>query len=67
MNWVWKATHNMYFLGLPAKGKTTHTRGITFHCYKNRKIVREFTYWNFRGVAIQLGAFPPPDQFWLKK
>jgi steroid delta-isomerase-like uncharacterized protein len=67
MNWVWKATHNMDFLGLPAKGKTTHTRGITFHCYKNRKIVREFTYWNFRGVAIQLGAFPPPDQFWLKK
>lgn len=67
MNWVWKATHNSDFLGLPAKGKTTHTRGITFHCYKNRKIVREFTYWNFRGVAIQLGAFPEPNKFWLKK
>ncbi|MDF1693945.1 MAG: twin-arginine translocation signal domain-containing protein [Zhongshania sp.] len=67
MNWVWKASHNMDFLGLPAKGKTTHTRGITFHCYKNRKIVREFTYWNFRDVAIQLGAFPEPNKFWLKK
>jgi steroid delta-isomerase-like uncharacterized protein len=67
MNWVWKAQHNMDFLGLPAKGKTTHTRGITFHNYKNRKIVREFTYWNFRDVAIQLGAFDEPNKFWLKK
>lgn len=64
MNWVWKATHNMDFLGMPAKGKTTHTRGITFHNYKNRKIVREFTYWNFRDVAIQLGAAEPQVEFW---
>lgn len=67
MNWVWKAQHNSDFMGLPAKGKTTHTRGITFHCYKNRKIVREFTYWNFRHVAIQCGVFPEPNKFWLKK
>ena len=69
MAWVWRATHNMdEFLGLKGcKGKTTHVRGTTFHCYKNRKIVREFTQWNFREVAIQLGAFPPPDRFWLKK
>lgn len=67
INWVWKAQHNMDFMGLPAKGKTTHTRGMTFHCYKNRKIVREFTYWNFRDVAIQLGAFPAANKFWLEK
>ena len=66
MNWVWKAKHNMDFLELPAKGKTTHTRGITFHMYKERKVVREFTYWNFRDVAIQLGAFKPQEKFWLK-
>lgn len=68
MNWVWKARHNMDdFLGISGcKGKTTHTRGMTFHAYKNRKIVREWTYWNFRDVAIQLGAFPSPDKFWLK-
>lgn len=65
MNWVWKATHNMDFLGLPAKGKTTHTRGITFHCYRQRKVVREFTFWNFRDVAIQLGALAPQVKFWL--
>ena len=54
MNWVWKATHNNDFLELPAKGKTTHTRGMTFHMYRERKIVREVTFWNFRDVAIQL-------------
>jgi steroid delta-isomerase-like uncharacterized protein len=64
MNWVWRARHNNDFLGLPAKGKTTHTRGITFHCYRNRKVVREFTFWNFRHVAIQLGALPPQERFW---
>jgi steroid delta-isomerase-like uncharacterized protein len=66
MNWVWKAQHNMDFLGLPAKGKTTFCRGITFHAYKNRKIVREFTHWNFRDVGVQLGALEPQQKFWLK-
>jgi len=66
MQWVWKATHNLDFLGLPAKGKTTYCRGMTFHAYCERKIVREFTHWNFRGVAVQLGALAPQDKFWLK-
>ena len=68
IQWVWKAKHNMDdFLGIPnAKGKTTFCHGITFHCYKNRKIVRDFTHWNFRDVAIQLGAMPEPVKFWLK-
>jgi len=66
MNWVWKAKHNNDFLELPAKGKTTHTRGTTFHMYRDRKVVREFTYWNYRDVAIQLGVFKPQDKFWLK-
>ncbi len=66
MNWLWKAKHNGDFLGLPAKGKITHARGMTFHCYQNRKIVREFTFWNFRHVAIQLGVLEPQQQFWLK-
>lgn len=66
MNWIWMAKHNMDFLGLPAKGKTTHTRGITFHMYRGRKIVREYTFWNFRQVAIQLGVLEPQVKFWLK-
>ena len=66
ISWVWKATHNGDFLGMPAKGKTTYARGTTEHLYRNRKIVREYTSWDFRGVAIQLGAIPPQEKFWLK-
>lgn len=66
MQWIWRGKHNVDFLGLPAKGKTTTTRGITFHCYRNRKVVREFTYWNYRDTAIQLGAAAKPDKFWIK-
>lgn len=66
MNWVWKAKHNLDdFLGIPnAKGKTTVCHGMTFHCYRDRKIVREFTHWNIRDVAIQLGFMPPQIRFW---
>ena len=67
MQWLWRGKHNVDFLGLPAIGKTTTTRGITFHCYKDRKIVRESTFWNYRDVAIQLGAAEPPLKFWQKK
>jgi steroid delta-isomerase-like uncharacterized protein len=68
INWVWKAQHNLDdFLGIPnAKGKTTYCHGMTFHCYRNRRIVREFTHWNLRDVAIQLGYLPQPVKFWLK-
>ena len=68
MQWVWKAKHNADdFLGLKgAKGKTTTCRGITFHCYRNRKIVRETTHWNFREVGVQLGALEAPLLFWKK-
>lgn len=64
INWIWKAKHNTDFLGMPAAGKTTHCRGATFHSYKDRKIVREFTYWEFRSVAIQLGVAEPQIRFW---
>lgn len=64
MQWVWKAKHTADFLGLPAAGKETVTRGTTFHSYKDRKIVREFTMWDFRQVAVQLGAAEPPVRFW---
>lgn len=67
MNWVWKAKHNGDFLDMPAAGRVTHTRGMTFHTYRERKVVREFTYWNFRDVAIQLGVHKPQTEFWKAK
>jgi steroid delta-isomerase-like uncharacterized protein len=66
IQWVWIAKHNQDFMGMPAKGKTTTTRGVTFQCYKNRKIVRCQTFWNFREFAVQLGVVPPPDEGWRK-
>lgn len=64
MQWLWKAQHNADFLGIPAAGKTTVCRGITYHAYRKGRIVREFTYWNHRDVAIQLGVMEPPNRFW---
>ncbi|MET0659512.1 MAG: hypothetical protein ABW110_15300 [Steroidobacteraceae bacterium] len=64
MQWVWKAGHNEDFFGMPAKGKWTVTRGTTTQFYRNGKIVRCRTHWNFREFAIQLGLVPPPDEKW---
>lgn len=64
MQWIWKARHNADFFGIPAKGKTTVTRGTTTQFYRNGKIVRCRTHWNFREFAIQLGVIPPPDEAW---
>jgi steroid delta-isomerase-like uncharacterized protein len=64
MQWVWQATHNDDFFGIPAKGKTTYTRGTTTQFYRNGKIVRCRTHWNFREFAIQLGVIPAPGEQW---
>ncbi|MFA7585543.1 MAG: hypothetical protein WCY11_05005 [Novosphingobium sp.] len=65
MQWIWKATHNTPFFGIKeAVGKTTVTRGTTTQMYKNGKIVRCRTHWNFREFAMQLGLIPPPDEAW---
>ncbi|RJG01849.1 hypothetical protein [Noviherbaspirillum sedimenti] len=64
MQWVWQATHNEDFFGIPAKGKTTYTRGTTTQFYRKGKIVRCRTHWNFREFAIQLGVIPAPDEKW---
>lgn len=65
MQWIWKATHNTPFFGIEESvGKTTYTRGTTTQFYREGKIVRCRTHWNFREFAIQLGLIPPPDEAW---
>jgi steroid delta-isomerase-like uncharacterized protein len=64
MQWVWKAGHNADFFGIPAKGQTTYTRGTTMQFYKNGKIVRCRTHWNFREFAMQLGVIPAMGEKW---
>ena len=58
MQWVWRAKHNSDFFGIPAAGKTTVTRGTSTQFYRNGKIVRCRTHWNFREFAMQLGIAP---------
>ena len=64
MQWIWQATHNADFFGMPAAGKTTVTRGTTTQFYRNGQIVRCRTHWNFREFAIQFGLVPGPDEQW---
>ena len=65
MQWIWTATHNSPFFGIEeAVGKTTVTRGTTTQMYKDGKIVRCRTHWNFREFAMQLGIIPVPDEAW---
>lgn len=65
MQWIWKATHNSPFFGIEqAIGKTTYTRGTTTQFYRDGKIVRCRTHWNFREFAMQLGLIPFPDDAW---
>lgn len=65
MQWIWKATHNTPFFGIEQSvGKTTVTRGTTTQMYKNGKIVRCRTHWNFREFAMQLGLISLPDEAW---
>jgi hypothetical protein len=49
---------------MPAKGKTTVTRGSTTQFFRDGKIVRCRSQWNFREFAIQLGVVPGPDESW---
>ena len=64
MQWIWKATHNEDFMGMSAKGKSTTTRGTTTQFYRDGKIVRCRTHWNFREFAVQLGLIAGPDEAW---
>lgn len=56
--WTWEAKHAGDFLGVPAAGKTTTTRGVTVMAWKDGKIVLERSIWDAVPVLQQLGAIP---------
>lgn len=64
IEWVWRGKHVGDFLGVPAAGKETTVRGITFHLYENGKIVRESTFWDAVTALQQIGALKPTVEFW---
>jgi steroid delta-isomerase-like uncharacterized protein len=64
IEWEWRGRHVGEFLGVPAAGKETVVRGITFHSYENRKIVREAAFWDAVTALQQLGALKPTVEYW---
>ena len=57
--WTWETKHQGDFLGVPAAGKVTKTRGVTVMGWdENGKIVLERSIWDAIPVMQQLGAIP---------
>ncbi|MES2258576.1 MAG: ester cyclase [Pseudomonadota bacterium] len=56
--WYWEAKHAGDFLGVPAAGKVTRTRGVTVMGWKDGKIVLERSIWDALPVLRQLGQLP---------
>jgi steroid delta-isomerase-like uncharacterized protein len=64
IEWEWRGRHVGEFLGVPAAGKETAVRGMTFHTYENGKIVREATFWDAVTALQQLGVLKPTVEYW---
>lgn len=58
VHWIWEAGHAGDFLGLPAAGFQTSTRGMTVLEFSEGKIVRECAIWDALPVLRQIGAIP---------
>lgn len=56
--WYWETKHAGDFLGVPAEGRITRTRGVTTMGWKDGKIVLERSIWDAIPVFKQLGAIP---------
>jgi len=56
IQWSWKAQHAGDFMGFPAGGRETVTRGMTLHVYRDGKIISETTLWDVAAVLRQLGV-----------
>lgn len=57
--WTWETKHAGDFLGVPAAGKITKTRGVTVMGWRNGKIILERSIWDAIPVFQQLGVVPP--------
>jgi steroid delta-isomerase-like uncharacterized protein len=56
--WTWETKHAGDFLGVPAAGKVTKTRGVTVMGWKDGKIILERSIWDAIPVLRQLGRIP---------
>jgi steroid delta-isomerase-like uncharacterized protein len=56
MEWTWHSKHETEIFGVPAKGKETTVRGISYIGLRNGKIIAERDYWDCATLLRQLGA-----------
>ena len=56
VEWTWNAKHASDFMGVPAAGKETNTRGVSILTFKGGKIASQHDYWDAAAVFKQLGA-----------
>lgn len=54
--WTWETKHAGDFLGMPAAGKITKTRGVTVMGWKDGKIILERSIWDAIPVFQMLQA-----------
>jgi predicted ester cyclase len=53
-------THTGDGLGLPASGRTVHSRGITIARFVDGKIVEGWDNWDQLGMLEQIGVYQQP-------
>jgi steroid delta-isomerase-like uncharacterized protein len=58
IEWTWYADHVDDILGVPANGKKSEVRGISYVRLENGRIVEERDYWDCATLLRQLGALP---------
>lgn len=56
VEWAWNAKHAGDFMGIPAAGKETNTRGVSILTFEGGKVASQHDYWDAAAVFKQLGA-----------
>jgi steroid delta-isomerase-like uncharacterized protein len=56
VRWTVTATHRGKFLGIAPTGKPVRFRGMTWHRYRDGRLVEGWDSWNMGGLVQQLAA-----------
>lgn len=56
VEWTWFSDHARDFLGVPAAGKHTETRGMSMLSFKDGKVVAQHDLWDAAAIFRQLGV-----------
>jgi len=54
--WTWRSKHGAEFMGIPAAGKSTETRGVSILTFRKGLVASQHDYWDMGAILRQLGA-----------